>query len=257
MSIILSLDCELLWGVSDFASDNYIKNNIKNSDKTLRSIIQLSEQKKISNKLYLAFVLNSMDFENQNDAWSFSKLTIDIAKNSECSLGLHSTNHKLYSKLSVDDYEIEVKKIQYFLQNNKRFSSFFVFPKNQLHNSGSKNIFQLFDNVRVNCDSWLYKSLGQNYSLLKRIIRYLDSFLPIYEIFCSKNPEVNQKNAIVGTHFFRANLRGFFLLWHYNRLKLGKHLMNKKNKSMHVWSHPHNFNGNEKAIKLFVNLGKL
>ena len=41
MSITLSLDCELMWGISDSISKKYIKNNVETADESLNNIIKL------------------------------------------------------------------------------------------------------------------------------------------------------------------------------------------------------------------------
>ena len=89
-----------------------------------------------------------------------------------------------------------------------------------------------------------------------QFIRLADSFVPIFELFCDKGPEVDIKNSVVGTHFFRANLPNWLLYIHYYRLRLGIRLMSFLKHDSHVWSHPHNFSRDSHAVKLFVKLAQ-
>lgn len=250
-----SLDCELYWGLPSNTKEEY-KENILNADKSLLNIINKAAEKKIDNKIFLAFVIKTLDNSkaevNFDRLRSYSYETIKAAKLSNCKLGVHSYNHTLYKSMNNTEYETELTKIKKFVNENKEFKNIFVFPKNQIHGSGVNELSQIFNNIRLNSKSWLYRSINARYTFSKRLLRYLDSFLPIYEIFCSKKPEVNLDNCIVGTHFYRANLSGIFLKVHYIRLLLGCFLMRKMKKEMHLWSHPHNFNNKEKSIQYFI-----
>ena len=132
----------------------------------------------------------------------------------------------------------------------------FVYPKNLADSYSINEYQQKFQYIRINSRSRLYRTSAQGVSTLKRIVRYLDSFLPVFEFFCDKRPEHEINNAVVGTHFFRANLPNYLLYIHYFRLKFGVIIMSLMGQKMHIWSHPHNFAGNPLAINLFCKLAK-
>lgn len=262
--ITCSLDCELIWGVIGKVDDQYISNNVAMADYSLSRILDLIEGD--ASKLALAYVVKSLPYtkcedsnmQGYDDAIKvFTWKTVNKSIDKGVTLGLHSYKHSLYSDMSCEDYVSEVNKIKDFLSLQSGFSGFFVYPKNQMYQGDDSDIFQTFSLVRMNSNSWLYKSKGQSYNSFKRILRYLDSFIPIYELFCDKKPEYENDKSVVGTHFYRGNLKGWLLKIHYWRLLLGKKLMALQGKSMHLWSHPHNFGGNEESIKYFVKLGDL
>lgn len=267
--IEFSLDCELLWGMRKGVPGSYIQNHVLKSEFTLKKIIQDWHPK--APNIYLAFVAKTLvNFDIDSDDYAyFSSMgygkylnsnylkyeTIEFNyKQTNILLGLHGVNHRFYTDLNEKEKNKEISSILTFIEKNNNFSSMFVYPKN-LADTASIDKYKIkFSKIRVNSCSWLYRTTGK-VSRLKRILRYLDSFLPIFELFCNKTAEHNIDNAVVGTHFFRANLPKVLLMLHYYRLKFGCILMPVLGKKIHIWSHPHNFAGNSYAIKLFCRLG--
>ena len=162
----------------------------------------------------------------------------------------------MYIELGDKNLELEMDSVLSFVKKNKKFKRMYVFPKNITLERAVREYSEHFDFIRVNSKSWLYRSSKKGVSRFKRILRYIDTFLPLYEIFCDKTVELNLDNYVIGTHFFRGNLKGIALLLHVFRLKLGVRYLNIRGRDAHVWSHPHNFSGNLRAIKEFVKLGK-
>lgn len=267
-----SLDCERIWGMPKGISSRYISKNIAGSDDALREII---ERWGAANcELSLVFVLASLPgFESPaalsalrrselEDKWaeefeSFSHANAFGVKNGNVTFGVHSVCHNLYTDLNAANLELEIDTVNAFTEVNPKFRRVFVFPKNLSVVSAIAEYKKNFEKVRLNSRSWLYRSNSVGVSSLKRGLRFLDSFLPIYELFCDKSPEVDIPNYVVGTHFFRANLSRFLLRVHVARLNFGIKYLNRRGYAAHVWSHPHNFVGNDLAIKNFVDLGKM
>lgn len=269
--IEFSLDCELLWGMKKGVSSHYIENNVSKSQVSLKEI--LSSWNPDGSNIYLAFVGKSLPmFEvDSNDRSYLSEIgyekylsksylkfsSFDFKpKQENVKFGLHSIAHKFYTDLNDDEKKLEIDTITDFVKDKDEFRSIFVYPKNLADNESVNKYKEEFDIIRVNSRSWLYKTTDKGVSKTKRILRFLDSFFPVFELFCDKKPEHEIKNAVVGTHFFRANLPNYLLYLHYFRLKLGSLIMRFFNHKMHIWSHPHNFGGNPVAIKLFCGLSK-
>ena len=253
-------------------SSQYISKNIAGSDDALRSIIASWGEN--SCELSLVFVLASLPgYESPpglsklkrlelagkwtEEFETFSQSNVFGVKNKNVTLGVHSACHNLYTELTAADLELEIDTVLAFIENNPTFSRLFVFPKNLSMVSAIEKYAKYFDKVRVNSRSWLYRSNLAGVSRLKRGLRYLDSFFPIYELFCDKSPELDVPNCTVGTHFFRANLSGWLLSVHVARLRFGIKQLNRQGYGAHVWSHPHNFVGNDVAIRQFFELGKV
>lgn len=259
--ITFSLDCELMWGLPDNVSSHYVKKNLAEADSSLRSIIKNWDQSGAD--LNVAFVIaslpsNSKEFPKKDlpvSYYKYSHETVDCSNRSNVKKGIHSFDHKYYSEMEQDEYEEEIRNIDSFIKNNPDYKEFFVFPKNQIFSSGVEEISERFDSLRVNSASWLYRSSSQGVGKIRRILRYADSFFPIYELFCNKKPEVECENAVVGTHFYRANLPFFLLELHVARLKFGMWFLKKMGVPVHIWSHPHNFGGNKNSISHFVKMG--
>lgn len=270
--ITFSLDCERIWGFTDKVDNQYLENNIRYSDSALKEIIARWDNN--SSELTLAFVLSSLpNYDIPEDIVSkkkkllkskwdeeltkFSDINFSDLRDKNITLGVHSTSHDLYINLEQAELEKEIRSIEEFIFNNSEFNRLFVYPKNLTVPYGIDNLSNHFQFIRVNGNSWLYRSDPRGVSVFKRIIRYLDSFLPIYELFCSKKPEIYKENIVLGTHFFRANLRGILLSIHIFRIIFGIKLLKIMGHDAHIWSHPHNFSGNKKAIDAFASFGRM
>lgn len=265
-----SLDCEKLWGMSPGVKGRYIENNVKKSGDALKEICDAWAD--CGSTLYLAFVSNSIPSsdpiaiqENQilknrgfdsflTDEYIFFNDMALLPAKKTILFGLHGSNHEFYSEMNSQEVESEVKKVKSFMDSNQGFDKIFVYPKNLVDSISIKKYMKWFSCIRVNSRSWLYRTNRGGPSRLKRVLRYIDSFLPIYECFCAKEPEHNFNNLTVGTHFYRANLSPPLLYIHYLRLRFGIFFMGCIGRDVHIWSHPHNFSGNQFAVKLFCRL---
>jgi len=267
-----SLDCERIWGMPNVISDEYISKNIAGSDDALHSII--SSWNKENCELILAFVLASLPGHKSppalerikrlelKDKWveeyeAFNCATAFGPEGRNITMGVHSVCHNLYTELDNTHLDLEIDTVIAFVEDNPSYKRMFVFPKNLSVSKAVKKYTKHFDKIRVNSRSWLYRSNSYGVSSTKRLLRYLDSFFPIYELFCDKSAEVDISNCVVGTHFFRANLPKWLLRIHLVRLKLGVRYLNWKDLPAHVWSHPHNFVDNNEAVRKFVQLGEI
>lgn len=268
--IEFSLDCEKVWGLKKGVPDRYIQNYVGQSDYSLRRVIS---EWGLGTTLYLAFVMKSLPTcpvddddlallaENgyanytSNNFTKFNTFNYhDLSENIR--LGLHSTRHRFYTELEEAALNREVVEVGEFVADHPMYGGLFVYPKNLVDGKSVEQYSRIFHKIRVNSVSWLYRTSPKGVGRVRRLLRYLDSFLPIYELFCDKRPEHALCNAVAGTHFFRANLPVYLLIPHYLRLRFGIALMSVLGKDVHVWSHPHNFGGNDLAIRLFVALAR-
>ncbi len=265
-----SLDCEKLWGMPSGVKRQYIENNIKNAEQALSSICEAWCDEGAT--LYLAFVINSISpssptaiQEKQalkdrgfkpylSDEYLYFYGLNRLSKKKTILYGLHGSNHELYSEMNPQEVEAELESVESFLESNQGFDKLFVYPKNLVDSISIKKYKKWFSYVRVNSRSWLYRTNKGGPKKFKRLLRYLDSFLPIYEFFCLKEPEHDIDNSTVGTHFYRANLSPPLLVIHYLRLRFGVFFMGCIGRDVHIWSHPHNFSGSQFSVKLFCSL---
>ncbi len=266
-----SLDCELLWGMRAGLPECYIVNNVGCARESLGNIVSTWGPRNAL--LYLAFVGKSLpqvdidaDDMDYLSGKGYKKYLDDVylkfpqsgipKSRDNIKLGLHGITHRFYTDMSSRDKQQESQAIEAILGQNREYTEFFVYPKNLADDESIGWYRNRFRKIRVNSRSWLYRTNEQGVGTVRRIFRFLDSFLPLFELFCDKKPEHNIDNAVVGTHFFRANLVGFLLGAHYARLRFGIWLMRMLNQKVHIWSHPHNFAANPTAIRLFGKLAQ-
>ncbi|MCP4463773.1 MAG: hypothetical protein GY819_13340 [Planctomycetaceae bacterium] len=260
-----------MWGMRQGVGQHYIDFHVGNSQNSLKAIV--TRWLPQYSNLYLAFVGNSLPnvpledrdladlsgkgYQNYLDD-AFMKFSSFDFNNSQSNLklGLHGVSHKLYTDMSAQEKLAEGAAIEAILKENQRFAEFFVYPKNLADSETINRYKSRFVRIRVNSRSRLYRTSEFGVNRTRRIMRFLDSFLPIYELFCDKRPEHGIDNAVVGTHFFRANLPPVLLIPHYIRLRFGIWIMNLLGEDVHIWSHPHNFGGRNFAINLFVRLSR-
>jgi hypothetical protein len=214
-----SLDCEKVWGMKKGVPEGYIQNNVGQSDYSLERVLSVWERRTI----YLAFVMKSLPAcdvneddlallsENGYTDYTSSKFTkFDSFDDREfpenIRLGLHSTRHRFYTELEETSLGQEMAEISKFVADHPKYGEMFVYPKNLVDGHTVGQYSRIFQKIRVNSASWLYRTSPKGVGQVRRLLRYLDSFLPIYELFCDKRPEHALCNAVVGTHFFRANL---------------------------------------------------
>lgn len=139
-----------------------------------------------------------------------------------------------------------------------------VFPKNQSTDTAI-NIARShgFQVLRVNPQNWLYEQRARKglEAKLIRVLRFLDAFFPIQEMFPENGKDLDPKLCI-GQYFFRPMFRSKLLdVVHLGRLKLALAYCKWQGESCHFWTHPHNFGCNPdralaNAKALFIYLKK-
>ena len=118
--------------------------------------------------------------------------------------------------------------------------SFLIMPKNQVTDTVRKLAREFgVRSIRVAPQCWLYDPA--RVGRMTRLLRYLDSFLPIVEFLLPKRP---REGELEGRFFFRpANKFVWLDRVHFWRLRLGFHIARMTGRDFHLWSHPHNFGG--------------
>jgi hypothetical protein len=274
MNAYISFDFESIYGVWDAVNDEYFESNVKYCFKNLKKIIHIHE--KYDLKLNIAVV--GLLFSNNKNYDKFFYLNRESKKEKFLLL-----KNKFSSITSLDSEILKIlasKKVQlishtYFhnyLNNennnelvNKELEMIndlvtegflkkgIVFPKNQASNFAVESFFNQGYVLRLNFNNPLYSN---NYNNFIRILRYLDSFLPITEflnIFFEN--ERKRKNLIEGGIFFRPIFRFRILeIIHFKRIILHYYYCYYFKKTFHIWSHPHNFGNGLDSIKNYTHL---
>ncbi len=274
INFILSFDYELAWGSFDKINASYLTENVINSNEAASRLLQINEQMEVPATwaivgLMLPSALGHKDKLDLLDA-KFQKSVLasdvfsEIDEQAASALlemptgffakvidspsqefASHTFSH-LYA-LEVDDDAMsnDFKYMAEVCAENKvgRPSSL-VMPKNQVTEvaiacaaeSGVKII-------RVNPNNWLYSTRehGRIEAKVIRLLRFLDAFLPVSELFVTKS-QVLGTGCTEGNFFFRPDVGiGALDYIHYLRFKLMLHICRWRKRDLHMWSHPHNF----------------
>jgi len=181
-----------------------------------------------------------------------------IQKSDVLEFGCHTYAHRYVDRIRE---EVLAKDLARFNEVCKLACRSIVFPRNVVDHAALVAAKDAgFQVVRINPRKALYmavKGTGLK-SLIIRILRYADAFLPIQEMLPSK-PSTNHLKGLYiteGQYFFRPDC-GFPLLdvIHRVRLMFGLWACRKRKIDAHLWTHPHNFGAN--PIRSLSNAEKL
>jgi len=272
----ISLDFELHWGIFDRISIDHKKEYFDNTIKCIPKILDLFKRYKIEatwatvgmlfnesidelkNDLpeelpsYKNEQLNTYGFIEEKlseDNFRFylaPRLIMNIEKTPGQEIGTHTYCHYYCSAegQNVNQFEADIKKCIKIANNRGLSLKSIVFPRNQIN----LNYLQVcskygINNIRVNPGKRLWK--GKKMIMLKKILRTLDCYIPLFYSGVKLEGHMNKKNAFTllpASRFFRPVSKYKIL----NKLKLNriKNEMTKIAKNgdyYHLWWHPHNF----------------
>ena len=285
---VISLDFELFWGVSENKTiKNYGINISKTHDvinkllslfnkynieatwatvgflffKDIKSLKDFICKNKIETINYKNNSLNNFNLIEKLNAFDKKYLfAIDlINKIKECEgqeIASHTFSHLYYLEKGVNhcniksDFEIMFSLFSKFdLELNS-----VVFPRNQYSNE----ILEIVNSTgiktfRGNQNSYLYRpSLNQN--LLKRLLRFIDSYVNISGFNASILKKENEILNIPASRFLRpySNKLRMFEKMRLNRIKTEMTKAAKTGSNYHLWWHPHNFGTETNNNLLFL-----
>lgn len=277
--LVISLDFELFWGVTDSRTiENYGKDILTGRD-TIPALLELFNKYQIhatwgtvgmlfaNSKKELAEFLPKLQPSYINTQLSAYKHFETIGEN-ETTDPLHYAPSIISTILSNNNQEIGSHTFCHYYcrekgQNYETFDSDIVaakkiaektagielksliFPRNQFNNEYLQSLKKnQIIAVRGNQKTFVYNSN----KMIARIFRMIDTYIPIcgtkcyYEKDCYKNGIVDLTASI----FFRKyNKKLFFLesikMWN---IKFSMKHAAKKGKVVHIWWHPHNMGAN-------------
>ena len=275
----ISLDFERMWGLYDLKLEGYDE-NIEGINKAIDAILNifcefgihstwatvgllffkdinelnknLPEKKPNYDNLLNAYqYINEHSNLDQNKHFSPDTI-IRISKVAGQEIGSHTFSHFycLEKGQSVDEFDCD---IQSAVKVAKKFNldlKSLVFPRNQFDTIYLKVLKKYkIASYRGNEKHWVYHNgYRPDDQLLKRAIRFLDSYLNISGNNCYSLNEVSNSSPY--------NIRSsYFLRPFSNKLKYLERLKEKRildsmtyaaknNKIFHLWWHPHNFGAN-------------
>jgi len=267
----ISFDFESLWGVWDTADDQYIKNNVQYSFTNLEKLLNLHKA------LGINFTIGMVELLLDPNPASKTNIDSVLLGREDKQLRLESliSKHKhlikapedLISKLENND-KVEVishsvfhnyfnskaeKEILNAEKNYKKkvhnsmISKGIIFPKNQVSEGNLQYYLSEGYRIRLNFNNILYSN---QYNIVIRSLRFLDSFLPICEFLNCFSKRNSHSQIIEGGIFYRPNLK-FKILNTLHFLRIAFHLKYCRlmGCNFHLWSHPHNFGDSDLAFE--------
>lgn len=276
-SLIISLDFELFWGVRDSRGEEYFE-TLKNVHEVIPQLLILFEKYDISCTWASVGALFAESYEDFNihkpsivpsyeeqkfspfndlgyissidDKLLFAPQLISAIKNApKQEFASHTFSHyyALEKGQTEKEFEADLEACNTIASNLKTKMTSLVFPRNQFNSAYLKICKKLgYTAYRGNPKHWAYQAESrENRSLLKRIFRLVDCYLPFSG---SLRQEVKKDAAsemidVPASIFFRpySPKLSFFdglKLW---RLKWSMTRTAKKGGVFHLWWHPHNF----------------
>lgn len=290
-TFIISLDFELFWGIFDKTDISKKNNYFDNTLAVIPDILKLFESYNIqatwasvgflffndmadlqkhlpdriphyTNKKLSAFHYINTRYDNKYEKYHFAPDIIrQIIQTKGQEIGSHTLSHYycLAEGQNIEDFEADLKQ---HVAVAKRFGiklKSLVFPRNQYNQAYEAVLLKYgVQYIRTNPDVWFWDTTKKE-SLLTKIFRTADAYLPLHTNFLTLKYNSDQKNEIIkipASRFFRP-LSPYKIL---NKIRL-KRIKNemyraaKQGKIYHLWWHPHNFGQNlEEALRELTEL---
>ena len=288
---IISLDFELLWGVRDKKNISSYGDNILGVWDVIPKMLKIFENHGIAatwatvgflfatskDEISNFFPQKKPQYINQNlspynghfetikneadNYYHFAAELIElIQKYPHQEIATHTFSHYycLEAGQKNEDFRNDIKSaIKIALSKNIEIKSL-VFPRNQFNKEYLEIIKELgITSFRGNERSWYYDPYNfENWRLLKRALRLLDSYINIsgYNSFPVQKVKKSKPYNIPSSRFLRPFSRTLKPL---ERLRLNRILKSmthaaKSGEVYHLWWHPHNFGKNQNENLIFL-----
>lgn len=276
---IISLDYEKFWGVCFNKNINdYTKSNLEFVDTVFFKTLELFSKYNI--KATFAIV-GFMFLESKNDLEKFKDFRINYSDSNLCpyrkiKLGLKPAPHTLFAGnslklLAESEHEVGSHTFSHFYCSQKgqtkedfkldlelfeTINAKFPKPKTLIFpwNDVNEDYFDLissfgYTHLRINdTESYLYNFV--NNSLFKRLLRFIDRYIPLTGTNYSKTYKKNNLTLNSHSRFFAPYLKPLSFLegLKLKRMKSEMTECAKNGKDYHLWWHPHNFGDGSKML---------
>jgi len=263
-NFIISLDCEGKWGTiglkeiqKNINSENlnYIYKKINNllikyempatfafvmafilSEEEAKKFECLSTEKKNQNNFYLKEFWKSKK-QGNTEGWLEPKIFDEIIKNNNIEIASHGFTHFLCDD-RANNLEVENE-----FRNSLKVSRIknlslktFIFPENKI---GNLHILKKFNFIGYR-NAYKLKYKGNS---IDRFKNFLDEFNIFQKLKEENNKNISELVAIPSGFFFNSKFGLRSLVPGFITFERWKSLINdtiKKNKTLHLWFHPHN-----------------
>lgn len=277
-SLIISYDCEGIWGMLDKL--NSLDNNIFNRQSLIdvyKQIVKIHDEYNMNATFAFvgAFVSTREEFLNtlneydgaialnnwykpiletncrfpEEDLHIPELLDIIKASTMEHEISSHGYSHVIMDKrLDAISLQAEISGIKSLMQNKNINISTIIFPRNIVN-------YQFLDKAEFITGYRAPPKSISSFRMTKRIYALLKEFIP----FSRSEELTTYKNKLVipGDFFinWRSGLRRFVPIWlTVFRFRMALNHACKNNGIVHIWLHPHNLLSGKKQIELLHRL---
>lgn len=277
-SLIISLDFEMFWGVSDSKSISDYGANVLGEWEAIPRMLSLFESydvkatwatvgmlmcrdyahwRSIVPSIYPGYynskssTYNLASLAKENPKLFFGRSLVErIIQTPGQELGGHSYSHFYCAEhgATAEQFSSDLFCMQEVVSDFDIKLRSFVFPRNQIR-SDCLNILikHGYDVFRGNPQHWLYSNgHGITGGHISRALRLTDSYIPISRVVV---PGSNVPSPLVdctASYFLRPWSRRFHFLERFRIHRLQQAMLEavKSNTNCHIWWHPHNFGKN-------------
>lgn len=279
-ALVISLDFELFWGVTDTKSiDNYGA-NVEGVWQAIPAMLKIFKQYEVHVTWATVGMLMCKDYQHWCDlqpthmptysearysTYTYAEMAREYPKlffasplveqilatdHQELASHTHSHFYCSDSQVTLEQFKNDLDCTQTIFNEYGVKPTSLVFPRNQV---GLGYLSTLSDAgytaYRGNQDHWIYRD-GHTvpYGKVGRLARFTDAYLPLTGQHVSPMPTDALDNKLINipaSHFLRP-ISGYSLLdnAHLSRIKGGMLAAAKTGGIFHLWWHPHNFGVN-------------
>lgn len=277
---VISLDFELLYGISHLDNQQYWRDCVCGGRKAVVEILELFRQYDIHatwacvgmmmannrDEMISFFPGRKPNYEKTNydlsligqdekeDPWHYGKSLITQIKNTpHQEIASHTFSHFycMQKGQTIEDFLEDIHAAQSIAKNCDIKLRSIVFPKNQVDNKYLESLGTYgFKAYRGNEESWIYSEKGKD-TIVQRGLRLLDAYVNISGRHCYDIKDLSEVNGIINIPSSRF-LRPYMPSMHFaekmklSRIKGQMSYAAKHGKVFHLWWHPHNFGMNTK-----------
>ncbi|MFH4969065.1 polysaccharide deacetylase [Gaetbulibacter sp. M240] len=281
---VISLDFELHWGLFDLKTVSQYQENLENTPKALKSIVDLSNQYNIrltvatvgflfaKNKKELTFytpnlkpsysngILNAyslfeqIGFDEKDDPYHYANSLLEqLKKDKRHEIGTHTFCHYYCNEpdQTINEFEADLKSAVNIAKSKGVVLKSIVFPRNQV-NQNYLNILYSYGitSYRGTENSTIYKSNSYLPVIMGRGLRLMDSYINLFGYFTYplKDLKSFQDNCVnlPSSRFLRPYNISLKFLESLKIMRIKKAMTHaaKNGHLYHLWWHPHNFGVN-------------
>lgn len=279
-TFVISLDFELFWGMRDHSTIKKYGANIAGAKVAIHEMVKLFEKYQVHSTFATVGLLfcktktevekytpvlkpnydnkNLSPYENDyldtldevDDPYHSAYETIEeLKKSNNIEIASHTFSHYYCWEegQSINEFEADIESAVKVATDNGVQLHSIIFPRNQV----PRNYLEICAKNKI----YTYRGnpslyFNQHGGVKNKLMRLVDSYLPIGNITAYDYDEIKEKNMfnVKASRFLRpySSTLAIFDVLKLKRIKDEMTYAAKNNKVYHLWWHPHNFGVNQK-----------